>query len=76
MNMSVSIVEVKDRRELDKFIRFNYTLYKGNSYAVPELYSDMVNNFTPKGNAALEFCDLILFNAHYLITHVGIRQEA
>ena len=64
MNMSVSIVEVKDRRELDKFIRFNYTLYKDNSYAVPELYSDMVNNFTPKSNAALEFCNLILFNAY------------
>lgn len=64
MKSQITIVEVKDRKELDRFIKFNYTLYKGNSYAVPELYSDMVNNFTPKGNAALEFCDLILFNAY------------
>jgi hypothetical protein len=71
MKSQITIVEVKDRKELDRFIKFNYTLYKGNKYAVPELYGDMVNNFTPQGNAALEFCDLVLFNAYSGNTIVG-----
>ena len=71
MTESIHIVEVKSRKELDRFIKFNYKLYKGNKYAVPELYSDMVNNFTPNGNAALEFCDLVLFNAYCENTIVG-----
>src|SRR5574344_2369443 len=61
---SVRVEEVKNRSSLNKFIRFNYELYRGNRYAVPELYRDMVNSFNVDSNAALEFCDMVLFIAY------------
>lgn len=62
--MSVKIVEVSSRRQLHSFIQFGFSLYKGNCFAVPDLYGDMVRLFTAKGNAALEFCDLVLYLAY------------
>ena len=44
-------------KELKRFIRFNYRLYKGNPYSVPDLYDDMLNTFNKKKNAAFEFCE-------------------
>lgn len=61
---SVRVEEVKSRSSLNKFIRFNYDLYRRNRYAVPELYRDLVNSFNIKFNAALEFCDMVLFIAY------------
>ncbi|KAA6317726.1 hypothetical protein EZS27_032165, partial [termite gut metagenome] len=58
--MTATIKRVSDRRELKKFIRFNYELYKNNPYSVPDLYSDMLNTFDRKKNAAFEF-----FEAEY-----------
>lgn len=63
MTDKVSIRRVESRIDLNRFIRFGYSLYRGNNYAVPELYSDMVRSFTKGKNAALEFCDLALFIA-------------
>ena len=60
--MAITIKKVETKSELKKFIRFNYELYKGNPYKVPELYPDMVETFTPGKNPALEFCD----NENYL----------
>lgn len=59
----IIIKEVKTNKDLDRFIQFNYDLYKGNPYAVPELYIDLKATFSPKKNAALEFCDFQLFTA-------------
>ena len=59
----ITITEVKSKRQLDRFIRFNYELYKNHEYAVPELYADLKGMFSPKKNAALEFCDYKLFIA-------------
>lgn len=59
--MALELVEVTSRRQLRTFIKFGYSHYRGNAYAVPDLYVDMVNTFTPGGNAALEFCDLVLY---------------
>lgn len=55
--MPITILPVTTRRDLDRFIRFNYRLYKGHPYAVPELYRDLVALFTPGKNPALSFCD-------------------
>ncbi|MBR6287258.1 MAG: N-acetyltransferase [Bacteroidaceae bacterium] len=60
----ISIKKVSNKKELKTFIRFNYELYKNNPYSVPDLYSDMVNTFTPEKNAALDFCDTELFLAY------------
>ena len=41
--MAITIKKVSTKRELKKFIRFNYELYKENPYSVPDLYDDMLN---------------------------------
>lgn len=61
--MAVTITPVKTRQELKKFIRFNYELYKGNPYSVPDLYEDMLGTLDPKRNPAFEFCEAECFLA-------------
>ncbi len=60
----ITIKEVRTDKELRAFISFNYSLYKGNAYAVPELMDDLVNTFSPKKNAAYEYCESQLFLAY------------
>ncbi len=61
--MSVEIKKVTSRKELKQFIRFNYEFYKNNPYAVPDLYEDMLQTFSPGKNAALDFCEADYFLA-------------
>lgn len=60
----VTIKKVEGRRDLRAFIRFNYHLYKGNPYAVPDFLEDMLDTFDRKKNAAFEFCEGELFLAY------------
>ena len=60
----IIIKEVSTKKDLKRFIEFNYDLYRGNEYAVPELYMDLKNTFTRGKNASLEFCDFQLFMAY------------
>ena len=60
----LTIKRVEGRRELRTFIRFNYKLYKGNPYAVPDFLEDMMDTFDRKKNAAFEFCECDLFLAY------------
>ena len=62
--MAVSIRKVTTKRDLKRFIRFNYELYKGNPYSVPDLYDDMLNTFNKQKNAAFEFCEADYFLAY------------
>ena len=62
--MAITIKKVSTKRELKKFIRFNYELYKENPYSVPDLYDDMLNTFNKKKNAAFEFCEAEYFLAY------------
>lgn len=55
--MPVSVIPVTTKREMKQFICFNYKLYKGSPYAVPELYSDVRDTLDPEKNAAFEFCE-------------------
>ena len=59
----IQIIPIESKKDLKKFIHFNYDLYKNNEYAVPELALDLMNTFSKKKNAALEFCDFQLFLA-------------
>ena len=52
----VTIKRVSSKQELKTFIRFNYEFYKDSPYSVPDLYDDMLGTFSPKKNAAFEFC--------------------
>ncbi|MCM1313252.1 MAG: N-acetyltransferase [Bacteroides sp.] len=60
---NIIIKQVETKKELKKFIRFNYELYKENPYSVPDLYEDMLDTFSDK-NAAMEFCDAVYFLAY------------
>ena len=62
--MTITIKKVTTKKELKKFIRFNYELYKDNPYSVPDLYDDMLNTFSPQKNAAFEFCEADYFLAY------------
>lgn len=55
--MSVIIKKVCNHADLKKFIRFNYEFYKNCPYSGPDLYEDMLDTFSPKKNAAFEFCE-------------------
>ena len=55
--MSVSVRPVTTKKEMKQFICFNYELYKGSPYAVPDLYSDVRDTLDPNKNAAFEFCE-------------------
>ena len=62
--MTVRIEKVTTKKDLKRFIRFNYEFYKTCPYSVPDLYDDMLNTFSPKKNAAFEFCQAALFLAY------------
>lgn len=62
--MGIIVNKVSSKKELKKFIRFNYELYKDNPYSVPDLYSDMVNTFTKSRNAAFDVCEAEYFLAY------------
>ena len=59
----VTIKRVSSKQELKTFIRFNYEFYKDCPYSVPDLYDDMLGTFSPKKNAAFEFCEADYFLA-------------
>ncbi|MBR0272794.1 MAG: GNAT family N-acetyltransferase [Bacteroidaceae bacterium] len=60
----ISIKKVESKSELRAFIRFNYHLYKGDPYAVPDFLEDMLDTFNRRKNAAFEFCESDLFLAY------------
>ncbi|NDV57628.1 N-acetyltransferase [Bacteroides sp. 519] len=62
--MAVIVKRVSNKKELKKFIRFNYELYKNNPYSIPDLYDDMLNTFSKEKNAAFEFCEAEYFLAY------------
>lgn len=62
--MNIIIKKVETSAELKTFIRFNYELYKGSPYSVPDLFDDMLSTFNKKKNAAFEFCEADYFLAY------------
>ncbi|MBQ8282853.1 MAG: GNAT family N-acetyltransferase [Paraprevotella sp.] len=60
----IVVKEVSSKKELKKFIRFNYELYKNCPYAVPDFLEDTLDTFDPEKNAAFDFCDAKLFLAY------------
>ena len=62
--MSIEIIKVTSKKDLKKFIRFNYELYKNNPYSVPDLYDDMLGTFDRNKNAAFAYCEADFFLAY------------
>ena len=60
----IEIRKVESKKDLNRFIEFNYQLYKDNPYAVPDLAFDLRNTFDPKRNPGCEFSEMQLFLAY------------
>lgn len=60
----IEIRPVQSRKDLNTFINFNYWLYKGHPYAVPDLAFDLRDTFNHKKNPGLEFSEMQLFLAY------------
>lgn len=58
------IIKVSTRKELKRFARFNYELYKDNAYSVPDLLPDIMRTFSKDKNPAFEFCEADFFLAY------------
>jgi len=55
--LQITIKEVRNRRELKKFVLFPYKLYKNNKYWVPPLRFDEMNTLDWNKNPAFDFCE-------------------
>lgn len=53
----VSLVEVKNARDLDRFVHFPMELYKNNKNYVPPLINEEKNVWDPSQNPALDYSD-------------------
>jgi hypothetical protein len=60
----ITIKEVTTPKELNNFIKFPYSLYKGNPYWVPPMLLDEKKVLNKKKNPAYEFCDVKLWLAY------------
>lgn len=63
MMAEITIRSVRTHKDLKRFARFNYELYRGCPYAVPDLLEDTMDTFDVEKNPALRFCDAELFLA-------------
>ncbi len=55
--MAVQIREVRTPHELKQFVRFQYTLYRANTFWVPPPRGDELKSLRKDKNPAFEFCD-------------------
>jgi hypothetical protein len=62
--MSVEIREVKTKKDLRKFVKFNLELYKNNPYHIPGLIDEEMMTLSKDKNPAFESCEAIYFLAY------------
>ena len=60
---SIDIRRVTNRKELEQFVQFHYDLYRGNTCAVPFLFSDEMGTLRKDKNPSFECCDAEYFMA-------------
>ena len=61
--MSVEIKEVKSKKELKQFVKFNIELYKDCPYHVPGIIEEEMVTLSRDKNPAFELCETIYFLA-------------
>jgi len=62
--MSITIKIVESKKDLKKFVKFPFKIFKGNKYWVPPLILDDMEIFNKKKNPAYETADSRLFLAY------------
>ena len=53
----LEIKEVSSKKDIDRFVNFQFELYKNHPYWVPPIKSDEKKALLPSTNPAFEFCD-------------------
>lgn len=59
--MSANVIPVRSRRDMDRFIKFPFTLYRDDPLWVPPLISQERAQFDPDRNPAYRYCDAAFF---------------
>ena len=60
---SIEVREIKTRKELEKFVKFPFTLYKGSKNWVPPIIKEEVDNFDREKNPAYQEADAWFYMA-------------
>ncbi|MEI6681445.1 MAG: hypothetical protein WCO44_02395 [Bacteroidota bacterium] len=63
---TIEVVKVCSKKDLKRFIKFQYQHYKGNQFWCPPVRMDEVNTLSREKNPAFDFCD-----AEYWIAYRG-----
>ena len=62
--MGIEIRPVESNRELKKFIKFPFTIYRNNNNWIPPLLFDEMNNMRKDKNPAFDFCNASYWMAY------------
>ncbi len=71
----VSVLEVRTRDDLKKFVKFPMELYKGNPYYVPSFINDEINIWNPAENPALQYSEskqYIAYKDHKIVGRIAV----
>ncbi|WP_299181403.1 GNAT family N-acetyltransferase [uncultured Chryseobacterium sp.] len=71
----VSVLEVRTRDDLKKFVKFPMELYKGNPYYVPSFINDEINIWNPAENPALQYSEsrqYIAYKNHKIVGRIAV----
>lgn len=60
----IEVKQISSKKDKKKFFKFLIDLYRGNEYAVPNLYMDEFAEFNPETNDAFRFADCKMFLAY------------
>lgn len=55
--MPIQIKEARTKKDLKKFVLFQYQLYQKNKYWVPPLIKDEIGTLMPEKNPAFDYCE-------------------
>ncbi|THD67819.1 GTP cyclohydrolase [Robertkochia marina] len=61
---SVTVKEITSRKDLEKFVKFPFSLYKNSPYWVPPIIKEEVDNFDPEKNPAYQEADAWFYMAY------------
>jgi GNAT superfamily N-acetyltransferase len=59
--MELSVISVKSRKDLKKFVMLPWKIYEGNKYWVPPIIKDILYTLTPGKNTSIDRIDRELF---------------
>lgn len=60
----IEVKEVTSNKDLKKFVKFPYRLYKDSDHYVPALMYDELNTLNKKKNPAFDYCESVYFIAY------------